>query len=130
MQCNKISVANFKHECAHVRRIHVSFGCNQQLAHCRVTIRSSEVQSGGLVTRTENQKQIRGISNKKYNTKSGTCFEHEWHPFIAFESALAAISSWQASVLPSQAARCRAVLLALEQKIRSRFQKQNTPQDE
>jgi hypothetical protein len=40
--------------CAPVLCIHVSFACNQQLAHCRVTITGSEMQSGALDTRTEN----------------------------------------------------------------------------
>jgi hypothetical protein len=49
--------ANSKYKCAPVLCIHVSFGCNQQLAHCRVTITGSVMQSGALATRTENQKQ-------------------------------------------------------------------------
>jgi hypothetical protein len=60
---NTKSAANSKNKCALVRRIHVSFACNQQLAYCRVT---SVMQSGALETRTENQKQC---SKTKYNTK-------------------------------------------------------------
>jgi hypothetical protein len=55
---NTESAANFEHKCAPVRRIHVSFACNQQLANCRATVQGSEMQSGPLATRTENQKQI------------------------------------------------------------------------
>jgi hypothetical protein len=45
-------VTNFKHECALVCRIHVSFGINQQLARLCVTILGSAMQSGVLPTRT------------------------------------------------------------------------------
>jgi hypothetical protein len=40
--------------CALVLCIHVSFGCNQLLANCRVTIIGSAMQSGALGTRAEN----------------------------------------------------------------------------
>jgi hypothetical protein len=33
-------------------RLHVSFGCNQQLARFKVTISGSDMQSGALGTRT------------------------------------------------------------------------------
>jgi hypothetical protein len=49
---NKNSETNFEHECEPVCRIHVSFGRNQQLASCRVTIQRSAMQSGLLGTRT------------------------------------------------------------------------------
>ena len=49
---NTKSAANSKYNCALVLCIHVSFACNQQLAHCRVTIQGSEMQSGALATRT------------------------------------------------------------------------------
>jgi hypothetical protein len=50
---NTKSVANSKHKCAPVLCIHVSFSCNQQLTHCRVTIMGSAMQSGVLDTRTK-----------------------------------------------------------------------------
>jgi hypothetical protein len=52
------SVKQFKHESALVFRIHVSCRWNQQLASCRVTIFGSEMQSGALETRSENQMKI------------------------------------------------------------------------
>jgi hypothetical protein len=54
------SVINFESKCAPVSRIHVSFAFNQHLASCRVTVTSydSAMQSGGLITITENWKQI------------------------------------------------------------------------
>jgi hypothetical protein len=54
---NTKSARNFEHKCALFCRIHVSFACNQQLESCRVTVIGSAMQSGALVTRTENQKQ-------------------------------------------------------------------------
>ncbi len=51
---NTKSAANSKYKCALVLCIHVSFACNQQLAHCRVIITGSEMQSGAFVTITEN----------------------------------------------------------------------------
>ncbi len=48
------SAANEKHKCAPALCIHVSFACNQQLAHCRVAITGSVMQSGVLETRSEN----------------------------------------------------------------------------
>jgi hypothetical protein len=45
------------------------------------------------------------------------------HPSVAFTSALAEISSWQAAVWPLLAARCRAVRWPLEQKIRRKHRK-------
>jgi hypothetical protein len=64
---NTKSAANSKCKCAPDLCIHVSFACNQQLAHCRETTSGSEMQSGKLVTRTENQKQS---SKTEHNTKS------------------------------------------------------------
>ena len=64
---NTKSAANSKCQCAPDLCIHVSFACNQQLAHCRETTSGSEMQSGKLVTRTENQKQS---SKTEHNTKS------------------------------------------------------------
>jgi hypothetical protein len=43
-----------KYKCAPRLCIHVSFACNQQLAHCKVTIQGSAMQSGPLFTGTEN----------------------------------------------------------------------------
>jgi hypothetical protein len=51
------SATNSKHKCAPVCPIDAKFGINKQLASCRVTITGSDVQSGALETRTENQKQ-------------------------------------------------------------------------
>ena len=70
---NKNSVTNFEHECAPVLRIHVSFGWNQQLASCRVTIQGSAMQSGALATRTENQKKIsKNKTQQKFSNKFQT----------------------------------------------------------
>ncbi len=70
---NKNSVTNFQHECAPVLRIHVSFRWNQQLASCRVTITGSEMQSGALVTRTENQMKIsENKTHQKFSNKFST----------------------------------------------------------
>ena len=69
---NKNSVTNFEHECALHLRIHVSFGRNQQLSSCRVTSCDSEMQSGLLATRTENQKKI---SNNKTQQKFRNNFQ-------------------------------------------------------
>jgi hypothetical protein len=66
-QNSKKSATNFEHKCALVCRIRVSFGCDQQLTHCRVTIGGSDMQCGGLATRTENQ--IR-FSKTRHSTKS------------------------------------------------------------
>jgi hypothetical protein len=55
-QYNTQPVTNFQNKCLPINCIHVSFGCNQQLAHCRATIPGSVMQSGGLATETENQK--------------------------------------------------------------------------
>ncbi len=54
LKYNNKSAANEKHKCAPVFCIHVSFACNQQLAHCRATTTGSEMQSGELETRSEN----------------------------------------------------------------------------
>jgi len=51
------SVTNFEHKCAPAFCIYVSLACNQQLAHCRVTIRDSPTQSGVMGTRTKYHKQ-------------------------------------------------------------------------
>ena len=48
------SAVNSKYKCSPVLCIHVSVVCNQQLAHCQVTIIGSILQSCGLATRTEN----------------------------------------------------------------------------
>jgi hypothetical protein len=48
------SAVNSKYKCALVLCIHVSFVCNQQLAHCQVTIAGSVMQSGGLAARIQN----------------------------------------------------------------------------
>ena len=70
---NKNSVTNFEHECAQVCRIHVSFGWNQQLASCRVTIFGSEMQSGALATKTENQMEIsKNKTQQKFRNKFST----------------------------------------------------------
>ena len=70
---NKNSVTNFEHECAPACRIHVSFGRNQQLASCRVTTLGSDMQSGWLVTRTENQKKIsKNKTQQKFSNKFST----------------------------------------------------------
>ncbi len=71
------SASNFKHECALVSRIHVSFGINQQLTSCRVTITRSVMQSGAMATRTEHQKQS---SKTQYNSKSASNYKHECAP--------------------------------------------------
>jgi hypothetical protein len=71
---HEVSNRNFEHECAPVCRIHVSFG-NQQLASCRVTFFGSEMQSGALETRTENQKQ-----RSKTQYKSATNSKHKCAP--------------------------------------------------
>ena len=70
---NKNSVTNFEHECAPVLRIHVSFGWNQQLASCRLTFQGSEMQSGALVTKTENQMKIsKNKTQQKFSNKFST----------------------------------------------------------
>jgi hypothetical protein len=70
---NKNSATNFEHECAPVCRIHVSFRWNQQLASCRVTITGSVMQSGALVTRTENQMKIsKNKTHQKFSNKFWT----------------------------------------------------------
>jgi hypothetical protein len=67
------SVTNFQHECAPVLRIHVSFGRNQQLASCRVTIHGRDMQSGVLGTRTENQMKIsKNKTQQKFSNKLQT----------------------------------------------------------
>ena len=67
------SVTNFEHECALVCRIHVSFGWNQQLASCRVTIQGSPMQNGLLATRTENQMKIsKNKTQQKFSNKFST----------------------------------------------------------
>ena len=73
-QYNKNSATNFEHECAHVCRIHVSFGWNQQLASCRETFPGSVMQSGALLqTRTENQKKIsKNKTQQKFSNKFWT----------------------------------------------------------
>jgi hypothetical protein len=53
---NTQPVTNIQNKCLPINCIHVSFGCNQKLAHCRATITGSVMQSGGLATETENQK--------------------------------------------------------------------------
>jgi hypothetical protein len=60
---NKISNKFQTQQCAHVCRIQVNFGCNQQLACCRATIVGSAMQSGAFGSRRKNQKQ-----NVKKNT--------------------------------------------------------------
>jgi hypothetical protein len=45
-KCNKKSETNFEHRCAQVCRIHVSFGCNQQLASFNAAMTGSIMQSG------------------------------------------------------------------------------------
>ena len=72
-QDNTKSEAHFEHKRAPVLCIHVSFACNQQLAHCRFTINGSIMQSGVRPTVTENQKQS---STTQYNTKSATKSQH------------------------------------------------------
>ncbi len=70
---NKNSATNFQHECALVCRIHVSFGWNQQPASCRATIHGSAMQSGALVTRTENQKKIsKNKTQQKFSNNFST----------------------------------------------------------
>jgi hypothetical protein len=54
---NPKSAANSKYKGAPVLCIHVSFACNQQLAHCRVTITGSFMKSGASGTGAENEKQ-------------------------------------------------------------------------
>ena len=71
------SASNFKHESALVSRIHVSFGINQQLASCRATITRSVMQSGALVTRTENQEHI---PKTQYSAKSAKKFKNKRAP--------------------------------------------------
>jgi hypothetical protein len=87
-----------KHKFAPVCRIHVSFGRNQQPAGFNMTINGSEMQSGALETRTENQKPD---SKTQHNTKSVTIFiTINAHQFVAFTSALEEISNRQASTWP------------------------------
>ncbi len=67
----------WKHKCAPVCRIHVGFGCNEQLAHfnsVNVTIRDSDMQSGASSPGTKNQKRI---SKTQYNTKFITNFKQK-----------------------------------------------------
>ena len=69
----KNSVTNFEHECTPFCRIHVSFGWNQQLASCRVTVCGSAMQSGALPTRTENQiKMSKNKIQQKFSNKFWT----------------------------------------------------------
>ena len=75
-QHNKKQATNFKHKYAPISCIHVSFGINQQLAYFHVTNRGSEMQSGVLTTRTENQKQI----STQSNTKQTTIFKLKYAP--------------------------------------------------
>ncbi len=94
------SVANFEHKCAPVLCIYVSFACNQQLAHCRVTIRGSPMQSGATVTRTENQKQN---SKTHQNTKIGF-FERKRAPVLCIHVSFACnqqLAHFQATTLGS-----------------------------
>jgi len=85
------SVTNFEHKCAPVFCIHVSFACNQQLAHCRAMMKDSIMQRGALEPRTKYQKQI---SKKQHKTKSVANFEQiNAHSSFASTSALLAISS-------------------------------------
>jgi hypothetical protein len=66
-QHNTKSVNKIEHKCTPVCCIHVSFGCNQQLAlFIKITTYCSTMQSGQLATRTENQKRI---SKTQYKTK-------------------------------------------------------------
>ncbi len=117
---NKNSVTMFEHECTPVCRIHVSFRWNQQLASCRVTIHCSFMQSGALATRTENKKKI--SVNKTQQKFSNKFSKMNAHRSVAFTSASAEISSWQAAVWPCSAAPCRAVRWRLKQKIRWKYQ--------
>jgi hypothetical protein len=71
------SVTDFKHKCAPVCRIHVSFPCNKQLTHFSGNITGSFMQSGALKTRAKNQKRIK---NTEHNTKSVKKFKHEYQP--------------------------------------------------
>jgi hypothetical protein len=53
------------HECAPGFCIHISFACNQKLAHFNVTNNGSEMQNAAAFgTRTENQKQISKTHNQ------------------------------------------------------------------
>ena len=65
-----------KHQCAPVCRIHVSFGVNKLPARFCATITGSFMQSGALVTRTENQKRV----SKKHNATSLTNAKHQCAP--------------------------------------------------
>jgi hypothetical protein len=88
---NKKSLANSKYQCAPGLCIHVSFACNQQLAHCQVTITGSVMQSGVLETRTENYKARVQKQNTTHNLWQNQNINA--HMVFAFTSALPAISS-------------------------------------
>jgi hypothetical protein len=71
------SATHFKNKRAPVCSVHVSFGINQQLALLCVTDTGSFMQSGALVTRTENQEHI---PKTQYNTKSAQKFKNKRAP--------------------------------------------------
>ena len=72
------------------------------------------------------EQKIRGAIQKQNNTKNQQqTLKIIAHLSVAFTSALFAISSWHASMLPLAAERCRAVDWPLEQKIRGEIHKQN-----
>ena len=97
---NKNSVKHFEHECALVYFIHVILLWNQQLASCRVTIQGSNMQSGASVTRTENQKKTSTNKNTMQQNIQQQILNMNAHISVAFTSASAEISSWQAAVWP------------------------------
>jgi hypothetical protein len=73
-QYNTKIVTHFEHKCppsnapcAPAPCIHVSFACNQQLAHCRATVRGSAIQSGAFGTREQN---VNGKNTKHHTSKN------------------------------------------------------------
>jgi hypothetical protein len=66
--------------------------------------------------------------NKKQNQSQSSNIDA--HSSIAFTLAWPAISSWHTAVAPCMAAICRAVHRSLEQKIITKFQKQNTTENQ
>jgi hypothetical protein len=120
------SEAHFEHKRAPVLCIHVSFACNQQLAHSLVAITGSVMQSSILDTRTENQKQTSKAKNTTRNRKQ--ILNINAHLSFAFTSAFPAISILHTVLRSLKPARCRAVCKPLEQNIRSKLQNRRKTQ--
>jgi hypothetical protein len=111
---NTTPVTFLKRKCAHVRRIDISFACNQKLVHCRMNmtgtemprgdtttrIMSSQVKSGLLETGTEHHIKTLKIKTQQFEISKTTLKQRHAHRSFAFTSALCSISSSHIAVRP------------------------------